>query len=61
MGTASEYWLAEAKVVGKLGRHDFYIRNEQWRDFWKDYKLRLRYKGAEYLLCSSITLIKRIA
>ena len=55
-----QYWIAEAKIVGKISRSDFWMDKYRWVSFWDCIKLRLRYKGAPYLLCSSITLTKRM-
>ena len=55
-----QYWLAEAKVVGRIKDLDIYLFTREWYSFWKGFKLRLRLEEAEYLLCSSITLIKRL-
>lgn len=58
MCRSSQFWLAEAEVVGRITRYDITIF--RWSSFWADFKLRLRDRGAEYLLCSSITLIRKI-
>lgn len=60
-GAATQYWLAEAEVVGRISGFGLSMVDCRWQNFWKGLKLRLRTKGAEYLLCSSITLIKRLA
>ena len=56
-----QYWLAEAKVVGRMYGSDIIVTRNTWHAFWKEFKLRLRLRGTEYLLCSSITLVKRLA
>lgn len=56
----TQYWLAEAEVVGKVWHCEIDMVEYHWRDFWKHLKLRLRNKGAQYLLCSSITLVRRL-
>ena len=56
----TQYWLAEAEVVGKVKDNDISVLDIRWQSFWKGLKLRLRNKGAEYLLCSSITLTSSI-
>ena len=53
-----QFWLANAKVVGRMNDQDISNRYDEWRTFWKHFRLKPR---GEYLLCSSITLIKRIA
>ncbi len=60
-GSDYQYWLAEAEVVGKIRHCNIDVTPFQWSRFWGGLKLRLRRKGAEYLLCSSITLIKILA
>lgn len=54
-----QFWSAEANVVGKIHSAAIIVHGS-WHSFWRTFKLRLRMPGAEYLLCSSITLIKRI-
>lgn len=54
-----QYWLAEAEVVGKILFSAITTMDSQWHDFWAGYRLKLRRPRAEYLLCSSITLIRR--
>lgn len=62
MGTGSfQFWLAEAEVVGRVCDSNIDVLNHNWRRFWKGFKLRLRVKRAEYLLCSSIVLVKKLA
>ncbi len=55
----AQYWLAEAKVVGKVRDEEITVSEERWCDFWGSIEMRLR-RRAEYLLCSSITLIKEL-
>lgn len=55
-----QYWLAEAEVVGRISGYNIAMQSNWWRGFWADLKLQLRRKGAEYLLCSSITLIRKL-
>jgi len=57
----AQYWLAEAEVVGRVSHCNIYLTRSGWRNFWKGLKLQLRAPGAEYLLCSSIILIRRLA
>lgn len=54
------YWLAEAEVVSRIKDGDITIQDSRWGNFWADFKLHLRMRKAEYLLCSSITLIKEL-
>ena len=57
-----ELWLAEAKVVGRVIRLGINVEKDRWKRFWKLFKLSQRQKQkAEYLLCSSITLIRKLA
>ena len=56
----TQYWLADAEVVGKVKHYHIDVLYSLWDAFWGSFKLQLRNKGAEYLLCSSITLIKRL-
>ncbi len=60
-GSATQFWLAEAEVVGKLSDNDVCVIEVRWHMFWKGYKLRRHLPRADYLLCSSITLIKKLA
>ena len=55
-----QFWYAEAEVVGKVKDASIDVFSERWSDFWNMLKLRLQCKGAEYLLCSSITLTKKL-
>lgn len=60
-GIGWQYWLAEAEVVGRICDNDIGVINERWLFFWEKFKLRLKVRGAEYLLCSSITLIRKLS
>jgi len=55
-----QYWLAEAEVVGRVRDTSLTVLSRRWTSFWGKLKLRLEVQGAEYLLCSSITLLKRL-
>lgn len=58
--STTQFWLAEAEVVGKVMLGDITTMGGRWCDFWKHFKPQLRRKGADYLLCSSITLTRRL-
>jgi len=54
-----QYWLAEAEVVGNVDYSEINMQCSDWHTFWGHFVLRRR-RSAEYLLCSSITLIKEL-
>jgi len=58
--TSAQFWLADATVVGRTKDTYISIFEEQWFYFWTNFKLCQRLPRADYLLCSSITLVKRI-
>ena len=59
-GSAVQYWSAEANVVGRLSEYSIDVVEDAWQKFWIGYKLQARPPRADYLLCSSITLIKKL-
>lgn len=59
-GSDSQYWLAEAEVVGKIHFSNIGVVSYHWLRFWKGFNLQLRIPRAEFLLCSSITLIRKL-
>lgn len=60
MSRSDQYWIAEAKVAGKVYSSDIDVLCFTWQSFWRECKLRLRVPRASYLLCSSITLVRRL-
>ena len=59
-GSYAQFWLAEAEVVGRVSEYFIDVIEDAWQEFWIGYKLQARLPRADYLLCSSITLIKRL-
>ena len=59
-GNNGQCWLAEAEVVGKMRNNDIDVWDSTWLKFWERSKLQIRLSRASYLLCSSITLIKKL-
>ena len=59
-GHGEQYWLAEAEVVGRVHGGSIAVEEATWLRFWGGRRLQTRLPGATYLLCSSITLIKKL-
>ena len=55
--SGGELWFATAEAVGNIGRPDIDTFSATWKSFWEEFVLR-KSKDKEYLLCSSITLLK---
>lgn len=53
----SEYWEADAVVVGRVPHGHLTMYSDKWDNFW----LEFNSNGGEYLLCSRITLRKRLS
>jgi len=54
-------WWAEAEVVGGINYNILKINVNTWKTFWENFKPQPLSENTEYLLCSSITLIKKIS
>lgn len=56
------YWIAEATVVGKVTFTEMGTAQRGWNCYWECFRLKhfRRSDEYDYLLCSSITLIREL-
>lgn len=52
-----QYWEADAEVIGRIAPKKVDVEISAWNNFWEFFKPKTK---GQYLLCSSITLVKEI-
>jgi len=60
MSPIAQYWSANANVVGRIDDHDVDVLRSRWHDFWSGFVPEEKTGELNYVLCSSVTLVKRI-